>query len=255
MWRKILGWMLTPVYAIVFFAILCFFHPIQYIALRFFGYQAHKQSVDYMIYTLVNSLYLMGVRLKFNPCPVDLPKDKPLILISNHQSMFDIPFIGYILAAHHPKYVAKKELAKGIPSVSFNIRHGGSVTIDRKDARQALTTLKEFGQYLEETHYAGCIFPEGTRSRTGEVKPFKPQGLMMLLRAAPNAVIVPVVIDGAWKLMRYNAMPLPFGIRITISVLPPISREGKTEEVILQEAEIAIKQQLGQIETVTTQNV
>lgn len=247
MWRKILGWVLTPFYAIVFFAILCFFHPIQYVAFRFLGYHAHKRIVDYMIYSLVNSLYLIGVRLKFVPSVIPLPTDRPLIIISNHQSMFDIPLIGYLLAAYHPKYVAKKELSNGIPSISFNIRHGGSVTIDRKDSRQALTALKEFGEYLEKTNYAGCIFPEGTRSRTGDVKPFKPQGLMMLLRSAPNAVIVPVAIDGAWKLMSYNAMPLPFGIRITTTVLPLVDREGKSAEQILTEVETMIKQHLGQI--------
>ncbi len=245
MWRKILGWLLTPFYVSLFFLILCIFHPIQYIAFRFFGYQAHKKSVDYMIFFLINSLYLMGVRYKFDAKQA-LPQDKPLIIISNHQSMFDIPIIGYLLGKYHPKYVTKKELASGIPSVSFNIRHGGSAIIDRKDSKQALTALKEFGEYLEKNKYAGCIFPEGTRSRTGEVRPFKPQGLMMLLRSAPNAVIVPIAIDGAWEMMRYNAMPIPFGMKISATVLPIIARNGKTPEQILQEAETAIKQHLGQ---------
>ncbi|TAH21443.1 MAG: 1-acyl-sn-glycerol-3-phosphate acyltransferase [Cytophagales bacterium] len=245
MWRKILGWVISPFYVIIFFTILCFFHPIQYIAFRFFGYQAHKRSVDYMIYSLVYSLYLMGVRYRFDASQ-PLPKDKPLIIISNHQSMFDIPIIGYLLDEHHPKYVTKRELASGIPSISFNIRHGGSAIIDRKDTKQALMALKSFGEYLEKTNRAGCIFPEGTRSRTGEVKPFKPKGLMMLLRAAPNAVVVPVAIDGAWEIMRYNAMPVPFGMKISATVLPTISREGKTPEQILEEAEAVIKQHLGQ---------
>lgn len=249
MWRKILGGVLTPFYVCLFFLILCIFHPIQYITFRFFGYQAHKKSVDYMIYSLINSLYLMGARYKFGN-EQSLPKDKPLIIISNHQSMFDIPIIGYLLDEHHPKYVTKRELASGIPSISFNIRHGGSAIIDRKDSKQALRALKEFGEYLEKTNHAGCIFPEGTRSRTGEMKPFKPKGLMMLLRSAPNAVIVPVAIDGVWEMMRYNGMPIPFGMKISATVLPTISREGKTPEEILQEAEINIRQYLGQEEIV-----
>lgn len=197
-----------------------------------------------MIYLLISSLYLIGVRYKFSKG--QLPKDKPLIIISNHQSMYDIPIIGYLLAEHHPKYVTKKELASGIPSISFNIRHGGSAVIDRNDSKQALMALKEFGEYIEKNNRAACIFPEGTRSRTGEVKPFKPKGLMMLLRSAPNAIIVPVAIDGAWEMMRYNAFPIPFGMKISATVLPIISRENKTPEQILQEAETAIKQHLGQ---------
>ncbi len=249
MWRKILGGILTPFYVILFFLILCIFHPIQYIAFRFFGYQAHKRSADYMIYALVNSLYLMGVRYRFIN-EQSLPKDKPLLIISNHQSMFDIPIIGYLLDEHHPKYVTKRELASGIPSISFNIRHGGSAIIDRKDSKQALIALKEFGEYLEKTNHAGCIFAEGTRSRTGEMKPFKPQGLLMLLRSAPSAVIVPVAIEGAWEMMRYNGMPIPFGMKISATVLPIISRDGKTPEQILQEAEATIRQHLGQEEIV-----
>jgi 1-acyl-sn-glycerol-3-phosphate acyltransferase len=246
MWRKILGWILTPFYAIIFFAILCFFHPIQFITFKFFGYQAHKKSVDYMIAALVNSLYIIGVRYQFDVSQ-PLPKDKPLIIVSNHQSMFDIPIIGYLLAEHHPKYVAKKELASGIPSISFNIRHGGSVVIDRKDNKQALTALRAFGEYLEKNNYAGCIFPEGTRSRNGELRPFKPQGLMMMLRSAPNAVVVPLVIDGAWEIMRYDAKPVPFGMKISVKVLPIIEREGKTPDQILAEAETAIRQYLEQV--------
>ncbi|MCU0392844.1 MAG: 1-acyl-sn-glycerol-3-phosphate acyltransferase [Thermoflexibacter sp.] len=246
MWRKVLGWLVTPFYAIVFFSILCIFHPFLWLGHKLFGYQFLKTEVDYFMYALLKSLYLMGVRYTFVQSPDKMPLDKPMIIISNHQSMFDIPIIGYWLRAHHPKFVAKQELSRGIPSVSFNLRHGGSVMIDRKDSRQSLIAIKDFAEYLNKNNYAGCIFPEGTRSRTGELKPFKAQGLLMLLRSMPEATIVPVAIDGAWQLMRYNAAPIPFGIHIKANILPPISRQGKTHEQVISEAETAIRQVLGQ---------
>ncbi|SFE76157.1 lysophospholipid acyltransferase family protein [Thermoflexibacter ruber] len=246
MWRKILGWLITPFYAIVFFFILCFFHPILWITHKLFGYQALKNSVDVLMHSLLNSLYLMGVQYTFVMPDNPFPLDRPMIIVSNHQSMFDIPIIGCLLKKHHPKFVAKQELARGIPSISYNIRNGGSVTIDRKDARQALTAIKEFAEYLNKNNYAGCIFPEGTRSRNGELKTFKSQGLLMLLRSMPTATVVPVAIDGAWKLMRYNAAPIPFGVHVKANILPAINREGKTNEQIIEEIESAIRETLGQ---------
>ena len=69
----------------------------------------------------------------------------PLIIVSNHQSMNDIPPIIWYMRKYHPKFVSKIELGKGIPSVSYNLRHGGSALIDRKDSKQALVAIARFG--------------------------------------------------------------------------------------------------------------
>ena len=60
------------------------------------------------------------------------------MIVANHQSMNDIPPIIWYLRKHHPKFVSKMELGKGIPSVSYNLVHGGSVLIDRKNSKQAI---------------------------------------------------------------------------------------------------------------------
>ena len=75
-----------------------------------------------------------------------LPEDKPLIFVANHQGLYDIIGIGWLLRKYHPKYVSKLELGKGIPSVSYNLNHGGSVLIDRKDPKQALPALKKMAE-------------------------------------------------------------------------------------------------------------
>jgi 1-acyl-sn-glycerol-3-phosphate acyltransferase len=136
--------------------------------------------------------------------------------------MYDIPLIGWAFRRHHPKYVAKIELGKGLPSISYNLRHGGSVLIDRSDPRGAMRAIQQFGVQVEEHRYAACIFPEGTRARDGVMKTFNPAGLMVLVRACPSATIVPVAIDGSWELMRYRIRPIPFGVRVRFTVLEPI---------------------------------
>ena len=73
----------------------------------------------------------LGTRIVFN-LKAELPVRRSIIFVVNHQSTYDIPPIIWHLRKFHPKFISKIELGKGIPSVSFNLRHGGSVLIDRK---------------------------------------------------------------------------------------------------------------------------
>ncbi|WP_204344359.1 lysophospholipid acyltransferase family protein [Psychroserpens algicola] len=219
--RKLLAYPLTVIYFIVFGITLLFFHPIQWFCFKVFGYQAHKISVDALQYSLMRCLNVLGTRFTWNN-PHDIPKNKPLLIVSNHQSMYDISPIMWYMRKHHVKFVAKKELGKGIPSVSFNLRHGGSVLIDRKNPRQALPAMMTFADYLESTNRAGVIFPEGTRSKDGTPKPFKTKGLDLLISKTPSAWIVPVTVNNSWKMLRYGKFPMGIGNHIKFTVHKPL---------------------------------
>lgn len=221
--QKAIGWLLTPLHLALFMVVLLIFHVAQVLALPF-GYATHKRVVDYLNFCLLASLKVMGTRIEFR-CEHELPTDTPLIVVANHQSMYDIPMLGWVFRNHHPKYVAKIELSKGLPSISYNLRHGGSVLINRSDARASMRAIQRFGKQVEKHQYAACIFPEGTRARDGVMKEFNPAGLTMLIRAAPSATIVPVAIDGSWRLMRYRMRPVPFGVRVQCTVLAPIGQD------------------------------
>lgn len=106
------------------------FHGIQWMALTAFGYGAHKKSVDILNYFILRCLALLGTRITFE-YEMPLPNQGSVIFVANHQSTYDIPPLIWELRGYHAKFVSKKELGKGIPSVSFNLRHGGSV-LDRK---------------------------------------------------------------------------------------------------------------------------
>ncbi|TXE08527.1 1-acyl-sn-glycerol-3-phosphate acyltransferase [Gelidibacter salicanalis] len=219
--RKILAYPLTVLYLICFGITLIVFHPIQWICFNVFGYKAHKISVDWLQFFLIRCLNVLGTRFTFTN-PHDIPTDQPLIIVANHQSMYDISPIMWHMRKHHPKFIAKKELGKGIPSVSYNLRHGGSVLIDRKNPRQALPAIMKFGEYIENTKHAAVIFPEGTRSKTGVPKPFQTKGLEVMMRKAPSALIVPISINNSWKMLRYGKFPMGIGNHLKFTVHQPL---------------------------------
>ncbi|GAA4940061.1 lysophospholipid acyltransferase family protein [Algibacter agarivorans] len=164
---------------------------------------------------------ILGTRFTFDN-PHNIGADQPLIIVSNHQSMYDISPIMWYMRKHHPKFISKIELGKGIPSVSYNLRHGGSVLIDRKNPRQSLPAIMKFGEYIEKTNRAAVIFPEGTRSKDGTPKPFQTKGLEILFKKIPSALVVPITINNSWKTLRYGKFPMGLGTHIKFTVHKPI---------------------------------
>ena len=196
-----------------------------------FGYDAHRRSVSVLNWFLMRCLNILGTRFTFRNS-FTIPANRPLIIVTNHQSMYDIPPIIWYMRKHHPKFVSKKELGKGLPSVSFNLRHGGSALIDRKDGVQALAEIGKLGKYIETHSRSAVIFPEGTRSRDGHPKKFKPTGLKSLLKNAPSALIVPISINNSWKLLRYGKFPMGLGCHLTFDVHQPIENQGDADMII-----------------------
>ena len=138
---------------------------IQWICLNVFGYQTHKKSVDYLNFFLVRCKNILGTTYTFKNREL-IPENAPIIFVANHQSLYDIIGIIWFLRKFHAKFVSKKELGKGIPSVSYNLRHGGSILINRKDPKQAIPLIKGLSEYIETNNRSAVIFPEGTRSKT-----------------------------------------------------------------------------------------
>lgn len=229
--RRLVAYPLTVLYLIFFGLTLLVFHPIQWVCFNLFGYNAHRASVALLNLSLMRCTHILGTTYSFEN-PHDIFTDKPLIIVPNHQSMHDIPPIIWYMRKHHPKFVSKKELGKGIPSVSYNLRHGGSVLIDRNDRKQALGEVIKLGKYIEEHKRSAVIFPEGTRSRDGHPKPFKTTGLKLLIKNAPSALVVPISIDNSWKMLKYGKFPNGIGNHITFTVHKPIPLSKNIDEVV-----------------------
>lgn len=236
--QKTLSYIVTPFFFIAFGLILVIFHPILWLGLKLFRYPGIKKTVSLLNWFLMRSTNILGTTYRFTN-PYTIPTDRPLIIVTNHQSMYDIPPIIWYMRKHHPKFVSKKELGKGIPSVSFNLRHGGSVLIDRKDAKASLLEIGKLGAYIEKHNRAAVIFPEGTRSRDGHPKPFKPMGLKMLMKKAPSALIVPISINNSWKLVRFGKFPMGLGAKVSFDVHEPFENDGDFDG-LLAKAEAAV---------------
>lgn len=236
----ILYYPFTVLFYLCFGLTLLVFHLIQWVCFNVFGYQAHKKSVDFLNLFILLSLRVLGTRfsLKF---PKNVPKNAPIIIVSNHQSLWDIPPIIWYLRKLHVKFVSKKELARGIPSVSYNLRHGGSVLIDRKNPKQALEAMKDFARYLSKTKRTGLIFPEGTRSFSGTPKRFQRKGLGLLLQELPTAYVLPITINNSWKLQQYGMFPMPFGVHIKYTLHPFIKVSDFEIDALIDRVEKQIK--------------
>lgn len=225
LFKKILSYPLSILHYFFFGLILLIFHPLQWLALNIGGYKWHKTTIDYMNLCIVGTLFFLGSRIVFKN-KYKIPKNTSLILVSNHQSTYDIPPIFWFLRKYHPKFVSKIELGKGIPSVSFNLRHGGSVLIDRKDARQSLKALSDFATYIEKNKRTAVIFPEGTRSKDGKIKSFKEKGLKIMVKKMPSSYVVPVTINNSWKIVQHGFFPLGVFNKITFDVHEPIKSDS-----------------------------
>ncbi len=238
--KKILGYLFSLIHYIAFGLILVLFHPIQWLCLKLGGYSAHKRCVDIMNFLIVGTYYLAGCTVTFRN-DFNLPTDRPVIFVANHQSLYDIPVLIWHLRKHHPKFISKIELTKGIPSISFNLKYGGAANIDRKDPKQSITELLKLADRMKKNTWSTVIFPEGTRSKTGKMKPFATAGLTTLIKKVPGALIVPIAIEGSWKITRYGFYPLSFGEHMKWTVMTPIEPAGMTPDEVINATEQSIK--------------
>ncbi|NRA03128.1 MAG: 1-acyl-sn-glycerol-3-phosphate acyltransferase [Myxococcales bacterium] len=229
--RRPIDWVVTLPFLTLFGLILLVFDPLQRVA-RLFGRRPHEVVAGALQVSLLWAFRLTGTRVSIERSPQVLPHQAYLVL-ANHQSMFDIPILGAELFTNYPKYVSKRELARWIPSISYNLRRGGNALIERRNREQATRAIRELGATVTQRGVSAVLYPEGTRARHGELGRFRPAGALALLESAPDIPIVPAVIDGSWRLLRFNLLPLPFGTEIRVRIGDPIPRSADEDRMAL----------------------
>lgn len=159
--------------------------------------------------------------LKLSGCEVEVigeenvPKDRNVLFVSNHQGNFDIPvLVKYI---EKPKgFLAKKELAR-IPVLKGWMEAMNCVLMDRDNARDSIRAIKE-GVSVLKSGYSLVLFPEGTRSKDGSLGEFKSGGLRLATKSKLD--VVPVTIDGTKDIMQRDSIIIkPAKVKVTISPL------------------------------------
>ena len=241
-YRRIIFWILTPPYILFFFLILCVFDLLQRLAFPF-GYAIHIRVFNLMNLCLLTNFRLVGTRFKIT-FDAPLPSDVPILFVANHQSMYDIPYLVWALRRHHPKFISKLQLGTWLPGISFPLHRAGHVLIDRSNPKQAIPAIKEFAKAIAATKRSAVLFPEGTRARDGVIKHFKLGGFSALFETMPEALVVPIAIDGSWEMVRYNLLPVVCGLTLKLHVFAPLQRGGKDAESALKECEEFITAQV-----------
>lgn len=238
--KKLAGYILSPFALIAALIILVVFQPVMWFFYKVLGAKAHKTVADIIHACLIACCYLLGNRVVFIN-KQNLPKGRPIIFLSNHQSFFDISPLSWFLRGYHPKFVSKIELTKGIPTISFYLKVAGGANIDRNNPRQSLLEIAALGKRMRERNWSAIIFPEGTRSSDGQVKDFQSAGIITLLKKCPEALLVPIAINNSWKLTANGIYPLGTFNEIRFEVLPPIELGKAPVEELVELAEQQIR--------------
>ena len=206
-----------------------FVHDVaQRVAIRF-GPRAHQRAVSSMARWINRSASLSGARFVVRGVEHVDPA-RSYVVVMNHQSLLDISMASEFLATLAPRYVSKIELSRGIPGVSYNLRCGGSALIDRKDPAQAHALIADIGRRARDEGLSVVIFPEGTRSRSGAMKPFKPGGLHTLLAHAAGVPVLPVTSYGGSRMFKKGLTPLQRDVELGFIIHPPVRAPDPSDE-------------------------
>ncbi|MGB4703754.1 MAG: lysophospholipid acyltransferase family protein [Candidatus Saccharicenans sp.] len=152
---------------------------------------------------------------------------KSYVYMANHLSFLDGPVLFYVIPGL-VRVILKKSVFR-IPVVGPGMRFVGFVPVDRKRASGGKRSIDEASRMMKEKGYSFLIFPEGTRSRTGRLQPFKRGGFFLALMA--QAPIIPISIKGTFELMPKGRIFPRRGL-IRIIFHPPVETAGRTPDDI-----------------------
>lgn len=165
------------------------------------------------------ALPMMGARIKIEGRE-NVDVNQSYVVMANHSSYLDIPAL-YKALPINLHFIAKREF-KRIPFLGWYLMLSGTVLIDRKNSVKAKESLAEAANLVRKGHHV-ALFPEGTRSTTGEIGPFKKGGFHLAHDA--NVNIIPVHIKGNFDVWSRNALfKIKPGI-VTVTIGKPISPE------------------------------
>jgi 1-acyl-sn-glycerol-3-phosphate acyltransferase len=205
---------MQTVFIIAWITLLTAFYSTSVIIASFFdkhGNLAHKVASLWS----ESLLWVSGIRVKVIG-KSNLDPTRPYIYMCNHQSNADIPVLMARLKVQF-RWLAKAELFN-VPLFGYAMKRAGSVSIDRSDSHSAIRSLKHAAKTIREGTSV-VIFPEGTRSMDGNIRPFKQGGFVLAIEA--GVPIVPVILHGTRAIMPKNQIAITPG-DVVLEIRPPI---------------------------------
>ena len=153
-----------------------------------------------------------------------LPRGRAAVFCANHQSNVDPPILYDAL--HPMMHILYKAELSAIPVLERAFRYGGFLPVDRRNKEAALRSI-DVGAASIASGNSFLIFPEGTRSRTDDLLPFKKGGFIMAIKA--QAPIVPVAVQGGRAAMRRGSRIIR-PVTVSVRIGQPIETAGHTLE-------------------------
>ncbi|MCX7026321.1 MAG: lysophospholipid acyltransferase family protein [Spirochaetes bacterium] len=183
-------------------------------------YEAKAISAIFLMFK-----YYAGFRIDFkNLVDEDIPQR--FLLVSNHQSLLDIPLLMYLIpGGKRARFVAKQELAWGIPLISLLLRKAGHSLVRRKgDALHAIRSVEQMARRCIKEGSIPVIFPEGHRSQTGILGTFHSAGYRKILEVESLPILVVALEGGRYvrtlKDFFRNFGTSPYSVRF-VGLMPP----------------------------------
>ena len=208
---------------------------------------------DYIVRVLAPRLFaILYTYKRFHFWGYDNLKDKlpeNFIIISNHHSLLDIPVFMKFLAGREMRFIAKDALGRHIPLVSEMLRTQEHCLIPRKaKPMEAMRYISDFGKRVIERNQIPILFPEGSRTRDGNVGKFFSAGFRQLTESTGLPVVV-CALDGGWKLRDLkniinNLKCGSYRVKILKIYDAPSTKEDCN--MILEEARTLMQQQVEQ---------
>ena len=191
---------------------------------------------SYTVYFKISKIFsggillISGIKLEVTGLE-NIDKDKTYVFVSNHSSQYDIVVLQKIIP-NRMAMIFKKELAK-IPFFGWQLAMGPYVMIDRENYEKAMKSIEEAKEKMKNKNISIVVFAEGTRSKTGEIQPFK-RGAFRLATQV-GYPIIPTTVIGSNKIMPKGTYKLRRGT-IKVHFDQPIQSEGiktRQEEIDL----------------------
>ena len=143
------------------------------------------------------------------------------IFASNHASLIDIPLL-FIAVNRYTVFIAKNELSN-IPIFKSILDRAGFIFVDRKNTNSAVKSMNNLMDDIEKTPRSVAIFPEGTRTRDGELLPFKKGAAIFAINT--NIPVIPVAISGTYRWSKKKLFDISQSV-ITFEFGEPIITEN-----------------------------